>query len=390
MPRPIPTPPPRPPLPPAPTSLRVVSTSDTSIGLDWDSRTGVSKYRVRYGSTTEETTSGTYHAQGLTCETSYTFTVDGYGNGSTFRAAWGADAVVSRTTDRCPPPPDTPTNLRANGKLEAQKITLRWTGPSAVTRNPATSHKVIYQVAPAVYAADPPLTSKDVPAGWTEVAAANLAITGTTAKEASVGNFTADTTYKFRVQAANVAGKSNWSDVVWAYPSERRPGAEFDVAYNEARRYLDDGIANYVICNPPDASGDALPLPAGKDGIITVNKLKAYVGVWDDAVQWRKADGNNIIQVPDVGTETACYLPDDVPLDEDGTPLPDEDAPYQIMVVDNETMDDICFWSLNGCWKSLPERTGALLRTTGGMIVLRETPSMVSPGTPSMPAGAAI
>ena len=67
------TPTPRPPVPPslskppAPTGLGVTSTSRTSIGLDWNSRSGISKYRISYESTTKETASSAYTVTGLTC-----------------------------------------------------------------------------------------------------------------------------------------------------------------------------------------------------------------------------------------------------------------------------------------------------------------------------------
>ena len=91
-------------LPPAPANLEVTSTSRTSIGLDWDSRSGISNYRVSYGSNSPETTSSAYTATGLTCGTSYTFNVSAYGDGSTYRAVWGSSASISATTDRCLPP----------------------------------------------------------------------------------------------------------------------------------------------------------------------------------------------------------------------------------------------------------------------------------------------
>ena len=102
VPGPPPTPPPTPPVPPAPAGLRVASTGCTSVGLDWDSRSGISKYEVSYGSTKKETAGSAYTATGLTRGTSYTFSVRAYGNGTAYRAAWGASASIAASIESKP------------------------------------------------------------------------------------------------------------------------------------------------------------------------------------------------------------------------------------------------------------------------------------------------
>ena len=131
--------PPLPPIPPAPANLEVTSTSCTSIGLDWDSRNGISNYRVRYGSNSPETTSSAYTATGLTCGTSYTFNVSAYGNGSTYRATWGPSTSISATTDlRLPPIPPAPANLEVTS-TSCTSIGLDWD-----SRNGISNYRVRY------------------------------------------------------------------------------------------------------------------------------------------------------------------------------------------------------------------------------------------------------
>ena len=123
-------------LPPAPANLEVTSASRTSIGLDWDSRNGISKYRVSYGSTTKETTSSAYPVTDLTCGTSYTFNVSAYGDGTTFKDDWGPSASTSATTDPCPPP--APANLEATSASRTS-IGLDWD-----SRNGISKYRVSY------------------------------------------------------------------------------------------------------------------------------------------------------------------------------------------------------------------------------------------------------
>ena len=125
--------------PPAPANLEVTSASRTSIGLDWDSRNGISNYRVRYGSNSPETTSSAYTATGLTCGTSYTFNVSAYGDGTTYRAVWGSSASISATTDRCPPTlPPAPANLEVTSTGRTS-IGLDWN-----SRNGISNYRVSY------------------------------------------------------------------------------------------------------------------------------------------------------------------------------------------------------------------------------------------------------
>ena len=85
------------------TAVRRIAIVGASISLDWDYRSGVSEYRVVYGSDQHETTASSYTASSLTPDTSYTFSVSAYGDGSTYSAEWGDASSLSDAT--CPPPP---------------------------------------------------------------------------------------------------------------------------------------------------------------------------------------------------------------------------------------------------------------------------------------------
>lgn len=106
------------PLAPAPGNLRAASTSRTSVTLSWNSVDGVSFYRVRYsirrGVTAEKYTSSTsYLATGLSCGTSYAFTVAGHGRAyGNYQFNWGYARQVTGRTSSCgtsPPPRPAPT-----------------------------------------------------------------------------------------------------------------------------------------------------------------------------------------------------------------------------------------------------------------------------------------
>ena len=120
------------PLPPAPNNLRVTSTGTNSIGLSWDSRAGIQSYRVRYGSTTRAASGASDTVPGLSINTSYTFRVAAYGDGKTYRAAWGADATVSaKTASKALSAPPAPANLRVTSK-GTKTISLAWDSKAGV------------------------------------------------------------------------------------------------------------------------------------------------------------------------------------------------------------------------------------------------------------------
>ena len=130
------------PPPPTPGGLEITATACNSITLGWDDEDGVDNYRVRYGLNSPETTGSSYTATGLTEDTSYTFRVSAHGDGSTYKAEWGDDSRITRSTGRCipDPPPDPP--LVANLAVESTSrtsISLDWD-----SRNGIGNYRVNY------------------------------------------------------------------------------------------------------------------------------------------------------------------------------------------------------------------------------------------------------
>ena len=120
--------------PPAPAGLEVTSTTRTSISLNWDSESGISKYRVRYGSNSPETTSSSYTASPLACGTSYTFNISAYGDGSTYQAVWGDDSSITHSTDTCQlPDPPAPAGLEVTSTTRTS-ISLNWDSESGISK----------------------------------------------------------------------------------------------------------------------------------------------------------------------------------------------------------------------------------------------------------------
>ena len=221
----------------------------------------------------------------------------------------------------------------------------------------------------------PPVTPTDenIPIGWAEVA--TLTWTKDTYTEATVGNFAERNLYIFRAQAVNSVGKSGWTDAVYAYTHTACPSIPYPVAWNHVEKYLHDGILNYVICDPADHLGSVsnpdlygpLPLPAGQSDVITGAKLKQYIGVWDDAVKWEKADGRNIIQVTGGGTTAACTAGDKERLT----------GPIQVMAVTKLGMDNICGETASGCTYYFYNRAADPAKIVTASILLRENPVVV-------------
>ena len=106
--------------PPMPAGFSATASDTTSVFLDWDDRSGISRYKVerRTGSTGSWSTVSEYvytssrTVPGLTCDTTYYFKVSAYGNGTTYGAEWGSPTSPRSATPECvetPPPTVTPT-----------------------------------------------------------------------------------------------------------------------------------------------------------------------------------------------------------------------------------------------------------------------------------------
>ena len=92
-------------LTPAPTGFEATADGN-SVDLSWDSRDGISKYRIQHRLSTDSswpavstTVTGTNHTvSNLSYNTAYQFRVAAYGDGSTYAAQWGPYSSDSATT----------------------------------------------------------------------------------------------------------------------------------------------------------------------------------------------------------------------------------------------------------------------------------------------------
>ena len=120
--------------PPAVSNL-VATASTTSVRLTWDDLDGATKYRVEHrlspstGSWTPvDTTANVRNVANLTPETSYAFRIRAYGDGTTFRAEWGAEAATTASTvgtvTLAKPP--APGGLSASSSGE-NSVSVSWT-----------------------------------------------------------------------------------------------------------------------------------------------------------------------------------------------------------------------------------------------------------------------
>ncbi len=117
--------------PTAPTGLSTTAATGTSVSLTWNASTdnvGVTGYGVYRDGTLVSTASGTsYAAGGLTCGTSYTFSVDAYdaaGNRSAQTSVVAASASCGDTSA-----PTSPKNLNATGAT-TNSVSFSWAASS--------------------------------------------------------------------------------------------------------------------------------------------------------------------------------------------------------------------------------------------------------------------
>ena len=120
--------------PPAVSNL-VATASTTSVRLTWDDLDGATKYRVEHRLSTStgswtpvDTTANVRNVANLTPETSYAFRIRAYGDGTTYKAAWGAEAATTASTVGIVPlaKPPAPGGLSASSSGE-NSVSVSWT-----------------------------------------------------------------------------------------------------------------------------------------------------------------------------------------------------------------------------------------------------------------------
>ena len=128
-------------IPPAPTGVRADATGRTSVTVNWDPGSGISRYRVerRKSGTSGWTTvssnvAGTSRSvTGLECGADYDFRVSAYGNGTAFAADWSSTSQDSATTGTCLEPPGAPPSARAWATGQ-NDIHVRWFRQTGVAK----------------------------------------------------------------------------------------------------------------------------------------------------------------------------------------------------------------------------------------------------------------
>ena len=108
------------PVAPAPTGVGTSGVEKYQVQVDWNARSGASRYWVQYRAdassvwttVTSSVTGTSFLVTGLDCESTYHFQVRAHGDGSSYRPTWGSfSASVSATTNTCPPLAPRPTNV---------------------------------------------------------------------------------------------------------------------------------------------------------------------------------------------------------------------------------------------------------------------------------------
>ncbi len=226
-------------------------------------------------------------------------------------------------------PQNPPTGLRANGHLDDDgKITLRWNHVKGVS-----GYNVRYVEEICDSGGDCKPDGGDNPKWKTK---ANIATSGNSVKEATLGGLTAKTLYRVEVQAV-IVDPSKPSDFALVYPTDRQPSIQgIQIATIPLYSFQANGQFDYYICNPtqPPTSEDPSQLPPG----VTVQDIKDVISQWDEAVKWSDANGNNIIRTS--GSEiTECADPEDEPR-----------SINQVLFYNDEFMDEMCGSEAGGCW----------------------------------------
>ena len=265
----------------------------------------------------------------------------------------GSPSSASVTVEDDDRPPG-PANLRINGHLDDERVTLRWDPVPRVT-----GYRVRYA---------------EGTGSWETPTNANLTIEDVTidektVKQATLGGLDKKKLYRIEVQGiveeqGVVVESGVRSNFILVYPTDRPPREEGTrVATIEIARFQTDGRFDYKICDPaqpPASEMDPSPLPRG----VTVLAIQNALREWDRTVKWNDASGDNIIQTSGSST-TDC---------EDPT---DENRSHNWVIFYNDDLTaEICrnrHWT--ACWTEQPPGWGTLTQPPPGpqSIVLRDS-----------------
>ena len=166
-------------IPPAPQGLTAGATGATSVSLSWTAVRGVSKYRVerRTGSgewsvASDSITGTSFTAKGLTPSSEYAFRVSAYGDGTTYRAVFGAPSaalLVSTSSPPTPTPTPTPqprpdaptiTGVVAGSSPGQLVVSWEWDGDACFITGTSSGYEINYKKATASWRDVPFVTAQ--------------------------------------------------------------------------------------------------------------------------------------------------------------------------------------------------------------------------------------
>ena len=186
-----------------------------------------------------------------------------------------------------------PTDLRANGHLTNDRITLRWSSVSG-----ASSYSVRYveEICSSNGVCAPDTRGPGGPL-WRTAPSDDVTISGTTVIEARLRGLAEGTLYRVEVQAG-FPDTSPWSEFVFVYPTDSPLDSDTEVATApfhgyQAKNSQGSHDFRYVLCEETIPTGLAMDAQDMKDAVEE----------WEDTVVWDEGNGANII------TTTAYALP---------------------------------------------------------------------------------
>ena len=246
--------------PPAVLDLTATA-STTSVRLSWDDLDGASKYRVEHrlsastgNWTPVDTTASAHTVTSLAPGTSYAFRVRAYGDGTKYKAEWGAVASTTASTVALVAPPAV-SNLTSTAS--STSVRLSWDALDG-----ATKYRVEHRLSAST-------------GSWTPVE--------TTANAHRVANLTPDTSYAFKVRA--------YGD-----------GARYRAAWGAEAAATTSTVA---LAKPPPPGG----LSASASGANSVSvSWTALAGADKYAVQYRQGSSGNWSTYEDDITGTSATV----------------------------------------------------------------------------------
>ena len=237
----------------------------------------------------------------------------------------GGESVATLTimdNDR----PAVPTGLIANGDLQNGKIRLRWlpapgdnvtyevqhlleectAGSCLAETTPRPDDPTMYRVnwRTATVVSTTTVTVVDEDGNDVDMVEAEVSGIGELTDAASL--------WRLRIRS-KIVDPSFWTtDYVYTYPTDALFTGELDQQVGPAylNSFQTNGLFEYKVCNqatdPADAKYGHYPIRGG----LTVMDVTNAIGLWDSAVKWAKANGDNIVRTTGTGTN-ACYDPKD-------------------------------------------------------------------------------